>query len=99
MSNHLHPFMKRGTYSNDVKPLSGWAGWVSDLGTRSGSISRVNRGSDTLDRSGGKWGYSEVDCEDHIPYVGGENAPYMGLHLRRKLVTIFGRGIERESSK
>ena len=28
-----------------------------------------------------------------------KNVPCMGPHLKRKLVTIFGSGIERESSK
>ena len=44
MRNHLHLLMKHRMAYNDAKPLDGRAGWVAELGPRSGSINRVNRG-------------------------------------------------------
>ena len=44
MRNHLHPLIKRRSSWNNANTLPGRAGWVSDLGPRSGSSNRVNRG-------------------------------------------------------
>ena len=83
----------------DTKSLGGRSGWVSDLCLWSGSSIRVNRGLKT-------WaGVGESGTAQRLPariiyhmWVE-KNAPCVRFHLRSKLLIVFGRGIERESSK
>ena len=86
-------------YWNNTKPLAGMDGWVSDFCPWYGYISRVNRGLKP-------WvGVGESEAAQILParirshMCVDKNAPWMGPHLKRKLVTIFGRGIGQESSK
>ena len=99
MRNHLHPFMNQRTCWNNVKPFHGSNGWVSNFGMWCGSRSRVNGGLKPW-TGVGESGASQRFPDRIISHICVEkNAPWMGPHLRRKLVMIFGDGIERESSK
>ena len=82
-----------------MKHLSGRTGWVYDLGSYYGSIIRVNRGLKPWE---GVWDSGATQrlptrIRYHIRVE--KNAPWMGSHLRRKLVMIFVSELERESSK
>ena len=91
--------MKRRMSWNNKKKFSGWNGWFDDLGPWCGSISRIDRGMKPwteVGESGAPQRFPER-IRSHMWVE--KNAPWMGTHLRRKLVMIFGSGIEQEISK
>ena len=72
---------------------------VSNLGPWCGLSSRVNRGMKPwtgVVESGASQRFTKR-IRSHTRLQ--NNAPWMGPQLRRKLVMIFGSGIEQESSK
>ena len=79
-----------------MEPLFGRNGWVSDLGTWSGLIRRVNRRIKPWKGVGESRAAQRLP--DRIRYTG-ENAPWMRPHLSKKMVMIFGSGIKQESLK
>ena len=93
MRKHLHPFMKRRTSWKYVKHLSGRYGWVANFGLWSGSISRVNSGLKPWEGVGesGAAKIFHAWIRSHMWVK--KNVPWLKPHSRRKLVTVFGRGI------
>ena len=89
--------MKRRTSWNNAKPFFVRNGWVANLGPWCASRRRIKRGMK-------HWtGVVAIVDSKRFPerirshmWVE-KNAPWMGLHLRRKLVIIFGSGLEQES--
>ena len=91
--------MEWKTSWNNAEPLSERNGWADYLGLWYGLNIRVNRGLKPL-LGVGKSGAEHRLPERIISHMWvDKNVPWMGPHLRRKLVTIFVSGIKRESSK
>ena len=99
MRNHLHTLMKRRTSWNYAKTLDGRAEWVYDLVPWSWSSNRVNRGLKYWVGLGDSGAEKRLTVRIRSHMLVENIAPWVGPHFRRKLVMIFGRGIEQESSK
>ena len=98
MRNHLHLLMKQRTSWKDTKPSAGRDGWVVNIGLWYGNSNIFNSGLKPW-ASVGESGAAQrfpVRIRSHLWVE--ENFPWMGPHLRRELVTIFGREVKKESS-
>ena len=99
MRNHLHPLMKLRMSWNNENSFFVRNGWVANLGMWYGSRRRVNRGmkhwTGVVESRASQRSTERI--RNHI-WVD-KNAPWMGPHLSRKLVMIFGSGIKKEISK
>ena len=99
MSNHLHTLMKCRTSRNDANPLSGRDVWDADLVLWYGSSNRVSRWLKPWYVVGESGAEHRLPARIRSHMWVEKNTPWMEPHLSKKLVKIFGRRIERESSK